>query len=505
MSEYFIGVDLGTTNAKALLFDPQGRAVRKASREYSILSTQPLYREMDPQTIFEAVIQVLRELSGTVDPGDISFVSFSSMMHSLIAVDANGDPLTNCIIWADGRSAEYAAEFAKNGRGLEIYKRTGTPCHPMSPLYKIMWLKDHESEVFAKTAKFISIKEYVFYRLFGEYVVDDSIASATGLFNIFDLKWDRQVLSLLGIREDQLSRTVPTTYRIGKMKAGYLQKCGLSEKTAYIAGASDGCLANLGSNAIGDGMAAVTIGTSGAVRVCFNHPVIDPHGRVFCYVLAKDKYIVGGPVNNGGFAYSWFRDSLGKAEKDEALSKGLPSYALLNQYIEATPAGSYGLIFLPFLMGERAPYWNSNMKGAFIGITDLHTKADFTRATVEGICYSINSVFQILKNLVGRIDSVYADGGFTKDEECDRILSDILGTDITIHEDTESACLGAVMLGMYANGSVKDLEQFSGMMKNCKVYRPREQNRKIYSFLSDNFQEAAKSLTPVFEHLTNLP
>ena len=504
MYQYSIGIDIGTTNTKAILFDSNGTALKKSSVEYPILLPEPSFREMDPDTIFDAVVHTLQDVAGTVDRDSIGFVSFSAMMHTLIVLDGDGKPLTNCIIWADGRSQKYVEKLRENGLGLKIYHRTGTPCHPMSPLYKIMWLRDRQPEVFRRAAKFVSIKEYVFFRLFGEYVVDFSIASATGMFNLFTRAWDAEALSLLGIDASQLSRAVPTTACFHAMDEGLRSRIGFGKNTEYVIGASDGCLANLGSGAVSKGMAAVTIGTSGAVRVCFDKPVTDGMGRVFCYILTEDKYIVGGPINNGGIAYRWFRDTFGGPEKEKAAAGGLRSYAYLDRYVEQTPPGSHGLIFLPFLMGERAPYWNSKMKGSYVGITDSHAKEDFARATIEGICYSINSVYQIVRDLTGDIRSVFADGGFTNNRECIRILCDVLDTDITVFEHTECSCLGAVLLGMHALGDLPDLEKGSEMLRQTSTYRPRKENREIYDRLFSVYTQAAGALTPVFESLSDL-
>lgn len=503
MFQYSIGIDIGTTNTKAILFDQHGTALQKSAVEYSILLPKPSFREMSPDTIMQAVIHVLREVSENVDKNRISFVSFSSMMHSLIAMDKNGKPLTNCIIWADSRSKIYTDQFKKNGLGLKIYNRTGAPCHPMLPLYKIMWLRDHEPEIFCKAAKFVSIKEYVFFHLFGEYVVDYSIASATGMFNLFTKTWDAEILSIIGIDEARLSRVVPTKTCFHAIKKGLREKIGLASNTEYIIGASDGCLANLGAGAIKKGTLAVTIGTSGAVRACFDKPVIDVKGRVFCYILTEGKYIVGGPINNGGIAYRWFRDTFCMPEKEKAEADGLSSYTYIDRYVKQTPAGSHNLLFLPFLMGERAPYWNSNLKSAFVGITDSHTKQDFARATIEGICYSLNSVYQIVQNLTGQIDTVFADGGLTKSKECNQILSDVLNTDINVFEHTECSCLGAFLLGMNAMEKLPDLERGADLISQRSVYHPRPENRKMYSHMFSAYIQATNALMPVFEFLSD--
>lgn len=504
MDAYYIGIDIGTTSTKSIVFDRDGNILSKSSMEYRLYSPTPFFKEQKPDDIFDAVIYTLKDsiIKSGVKIKDIAFVSFSSVMHSLIAVDKDGKPLTNCIIWADSRSAGYVEKFKKNGLGQQIYKTTGTPCHPMSPLYKIMWLKDNEPEIFKKTYKFISIKGYVFYKLFGKYIVDYSIASSSGMFNIFDLNWDKEALEIAGISEDMLSEPVPTTYIVKDLNYEYSNATGLTRDTVFVIGASDGCLANLGSKAIETGSAAVTIGTSGAVRVAFDKPVTDSRGRIFCYVLTEEKYIVGGPMNNGGIVYRWFRDNFAGMEAKIAEDIGIDSYGIINKYIENVRPGSEGLIFLPFLTGERAPYWNPNLRGCFLGISDIHKKKHFARAIIEGICYEMNDIYKAVSDLVGNIDRIYVNGGFTRSAEWVQILSDVFGRKLVLPENYESPCVGALMLGMYATGMVKKLEDLSFIIKENSVIEPREDARAIYSEYFKVYKEAVNRVTPVFEMLT---
>ncbi len=250
-------------------------------------------------------------------------VSFSSAMHSLIAVDEALRPLTPCITWADNRSAGYVKPVKEQLNGHEIYMRTGTPIHPMSPLLKLLWFRDHRPELFAAAYKFIGIKEYVFARLFGEYVIDHSLASATGLFNLRSLDWDSEATALCGVRREQLSRPVPTTHVMQGLRAEDAARLGLAADTPFVVGASDGVLANLGAGAFEPGIYSVTIGTSGAVRGVVREPVTDPKGRLFCYALKEDFWVVGGAINNGGIMFRWVRDQLATAEAEEGRRRGM--------------------------------------------------------------------------------------------------------------------------------------------------------------------------------------
>ena len=222
---YMIGVDIGTTSTKAVLFEESGRVVTKADEGYPLYTPTSSVAEQDPEQIFRAVVQTLKNVmvQSGIRSEQVMFVSFSSAMHSVIVVDAEGKPLTRCITWGDNRSAAWAERLKRDMNGHEIYLRTGTPIHPMSPLPKLMWLRHDNEYLFQKASKFISIKEYVFAQLFGEYVVDYSIASATCMMNLENLDWDEEALEIAGVTRNQLSRLVPTTYALEGMDAVFAQ------------------------------------------------------------------------------------------------------------------------------------------------------------------------------------------------------------------------------------------------------------------------------------------
>ncbi|MDF2510330.1 MAG: gntK [Herbinix sp.] len=505
MGQYYLGIDIGTTSTKSIVFAKDGKIVSKSTKEYPIYSPRKDFKEQEPEEMLAAVILTLKDSMerANIDPENIAFISFSSMMHSIIAVDENGDPLTRCIIWNDNRSAPYAEEYKRNGKGREFYIKTGTPTHSMSPLYKLMWLKDNEPDLYQKAYKFISVKEYIFYKLFHEYVVDYSIASATGMFNIFDLRWDKDILETLRLGEHKLSRLVPTTHIMSNLDPEICAKTGLTKKTRFVVGASDGCLANLGSNAIEPGVAAATIGTSGAVRVVANKPITDEKERCFCYYLSENKYVVGGAINNGGIVYRWFRDEFGEVEKEQAKKRNIDPYELINRRVEDTKPGSEGLLFLPFLTGERAPYWNTNLRGAYIGISDRHSKSHFARALLEGICYDMNDVLDALNELVGDVKCIYANGGFVRSLIWVQMLCNVFNLDVFISDNYESSCIGAIMLGMLAVGEVERLEQCSYLINVSQVLKPMKETKDTYKILYALYKQSIEKLTPILEQLAD--
>ncbi|WP_426447339.1 gluconokinase [Paenibacillus sp. S-38] len=500
---YIIAADIGTTSAKTLVIDRDGRVIASHAVEYPLHTPRPDIAEQDPDEIFQAVVTGIRTVVGKagVLPGQVLCVSFSSAMHSLIAIDRDLQPLTQCITWADNRSVGYVKGL-RESNGLDIYRATGTPIHPMSPLLKLMWIRDNRADLFENAYKFIGIKEYVFAKLFGELVIDYSIASATGLFNLKALQWDRDALAACGVREEQLSRPVSTTYTLQGLAQEDAVSMGLAADTPFVVGASDGVLANLGVGAFEPGIHAVTIGTSGAVRGVVREPITDPKGRLFCYALADNFWVVGGAINNGGIMFRWVRDQLATAEAEEGRRRGMDPYDYLTSLAMEVAPGSDGLIFLPLLAGERAPYWNANARGVFFGMSLYHQKKHMIRSVLEGVMYRIHSVNSALEELVGPTKEIRASGGFANSPFWLQIMADVLGTPVAVPNTIESSGLGAAQLGMLALGEIKD---FSGVYdwmqvsQNLKASIPTHETYKqlttiynrVYHQLKDEFDAIA--------------
>jgi gluconokinase len=358
----------------------------------------------------------------------------------------------------------------------------------MSPLLKLVRLKNEERELFEKASYFVGIKEYVHYRLTGELKVDYSIASATGLFNLKNLDWDREALELAGINRSQLAEPVETTYRFEKLRAAYAEISGIHENVPFVIGASDGCLSNLGVNAIKPGEVALTIGTSGAVRVVVDKPHTDENERLFCYALTKDKWVIGGPVNNGGIVFRWVRDTFYEAEKTVVEGRGEDVYDLMTETAASLPAGSEGLICLPFLGGERAPLWDANARGSYFGLTRVHGREHILRATLEGIVFNLYTVLQAVEEASGKSISIKATGGFARSELWRQMISDVFDREVIIPESYESSCLGAVVLGMYGLGIVDSLEAVGDMVGITNAHKPCKKDAEVYKELYEIYK-----------------
>ena len=310
--------------------------------------------------------------------------------------------------------------------------------------------------------------------------MDYSIASATGLFDIYDLAWNKNSLEVAGINEDKLSMPVPPTQIFKGMNKEYAYLMGIDVDTAFVIGASDGCLANLGANAIKSGDAAVTIGTSGAIRIIADKPKNDESERIFSYILTEDHFVLGGPVNNGGIIFRWFRDNFSQIERATAESLGIDTYELLTKEASKVTAGANGLIFLPYLLGERAPHWDANSKGVFFGINITHKREHFLRALLEGVIFGVYSVGKALEETTGNIDTIYATGGFVRSELWVQMLSDVFNKKVVVAESYESSCLGAVVIGMKAIGLINNIEEVEKLVPIAQTFTPNIENHEVY-------------------------
>ena len=484
---YYVGIDIGTTSVKSLAFSESGQLLSTNSVAYKMLHPQPGYSELNAKEILEAVIHSINQTVEFLEPAIPIFISFSSMMHSLISVDKTGEPLTNCIIWADNRASEIADQLALTQAGKIFYESTGVPVHAMTPLSKILWLKENDPGIFYSTYKFIGIKEYIFYQFCGEYIVDSSVASATGFLNINTLSWDKNILEYVDIQVSSLSIVVSPKHSI-KFNAGNnkINDLQIPAATNLIVGGSDGPLANLGAGSVDGKSMTITIGTSSAARIVSDHPETDSKMHTFCYHLKDNLYVMGGAGNNGAVVLEWLKDKL--LETTE-------SFPELFSRANKIAAGSDGLLFIPYILGERAPIWNSNARGLFFGLTINHTKSHLIRACMEGVIYGIYSIAKILLEKK-RITVIHATGGFAQSHLWVQMLADVCNIKILVSGNVESSALGAVMIAIEALGhepfSIKDtLASYEPDLVSHAIYmKSFEKSGRIYESLKEEWISA---------------
>lgn len=503
MKRHMIGLDIGTTAVKAVLFDTDGTFIDKETGDYPLHTPDAETAEQDPDEILGRTFEALRLLVSRNGCGDsIEFISFSSAMHSMILLDEKGGRLTECITWADSRAGDYADRL-NEADGLEIYRRTGTPIHPMSPLVKLLHFKNEDPELYARIGKIMGIKEYVFAEVSGEYAVDRSIASSMGMMNLETSEWDAEVLSLLGLSPEQLPELVDTT-DIFSLDGNAAADIGISRETKLVIGASDGVLANLGVNAVREGDIAITVGTSGAIRTVIDTPRTDGKMRTFCYHLTPDAFVIGGPVNNGGVILRWIRDELCQQEVGEADSCGRDPYEIMTEAAKDVPAGSNGLIFHPYLAGERAPLWDSKAVGSFYGLTLSHERKHMIRAAMEGVVYNLYSVYLALREQMTEVRSIKASGGFARSTLWKQLMADVFGEALHVPESYESSAFGACILGLYALGEIDGLDAASRFIGEDEAYHPNEETYMKYQDVMSVYIEIGRSLGAFYGRMQEL-
>lgn len=496
-TDVVIGVDIGTTSAKAVAFTVDGAAHAKGQAGYPLVSPAPGREEQDAREVLEATLTATRAcVAGAREAGlSIAGLSFSSAMHSLIGLDAAGEPATPIVTWADARASALAGALRARPEGLELHMRTGTPIHPMSPLLKLRWFAEEEPETVARVAHWVGVKELVLLRLTGELVMDHSIASGSGLFNLADEAWDVGALEYARVSAERLPRPVPTT-EVLRLSADGAGAVGLPAGTPVVAGAGDGPLANLGLGAIRPGTVACSIGTSGALRVAVDRPLVDSRGRVFCYVLAPGRYTVGGAVNNGGIVLEWLGQTV-------APDIGEDPQALL-ALAEEAPAGSDGLLFLPYLLGERAPHWRAGARGVYLGLTREHERRHLLRSAIEGVCLQLTLVLHAMEEAGARVGEVRATGGFSRSALWKRMLASTFDRPIGFAASMEGSSLGAALLGMTALGLVDDLDHAADLVRVTETQEPDPAEAAMYARLLPIFDTASEAASAQFDALAEV-
>lgn len=478
----FLGIDIGTSSIRAVLFDLTGKQIAIEYVEVSILTSINGFAELEAQDLFLSTLQAIKGcVSKTkLSQKEIIGMGFSCQMHSLLPVDGHGEPLARVMTWADTRAIVEAETISKNYDTFELYSRTGCRVgHSMYPLSKLLWLKNNNLGVFQKASKFITIKEYIVHKLFGEYVVDYTLASSQGYFNLHTHDWDDDILrGILEVGREKLSPVVPCTYQL-KMKQEYVKDLGLDEKIVGVIGSGDGIMANLGCGVFNDTALSSTIGTSGAIRTTVSKPLLDAQQRTWCYAFTQDQWVVGGAINNGGIVLKWLRETFRQQFEYDAKALGESIYGLFDRYAAEASLGSNGLIFLPYLTGERSPDWNANVRGLMVGLDYSHNKKHIIRAAMEGVMFRLFSVYETMVQLKDSTVQIKANGGYIQSALWMQIQADLFNKEIQISNVSEASALGAAFLVMSALGYA-DIHTPLLEMNAIKIIRPYKENNEAY-------------------------
>lgn len=447
-AEVIVGLDLGTTAVKAVAFGVDAVWQYKEEREYPLLSPEPDWHVQDPETILAAVLDALSACVRGAGGAAVAGVSASTAMHGLIGLDERRRPLTPLLTWADGRAAEQARELRARGLAAALHRETGAPVHSQSPLAKIMWFARHEPDVCSRVRWWVGLKDFILMHLAGRLVTELSSASASGMLSIRTRHWSPTALELCGISPDNLPEILPTTAILG-LGAEVASRVGLPSGTPLVAGAADGPLGNLGTGAMSRGEVGVSLGTSGAARIAVAEPGVDERGALFCYALTDACWVVGGAISNGGSVVRWAGEALAPDPRgggDDAVM----------ELAATAPPGCDGLVMLPYLFPERAPLWDPDLPGAYLGLRSSHTRAHLVRAAIEGVCLQLSAVVKLL-DAVEPVTSLRVTGGAFRAPLWREVMAAVMNRPLYVVASSGGTALGAAALGLYALGRTEEL------------------------------------------------
>jgi gluconokinase len=504
-SDWFIGIDLGTGSCKSIVVDEEARVLGFSSAEYSGLQAQDRWQEQDPRELLRATIDSARGAvtKSGMRPEDCAGLSVGGALHSVLALDRHGEPLTGVITWADGRAVDQTKALKGLPLAHQLYRETGCPVHGMYPLYKVMWLRDKRREVFENTWRYVSAKEYVFARLTGEYLVDYSLAAGSALLHTHTLRWNPLCLEMAGIREDQLSTLCsPRTVHRG-LSPEFAREIGIREDVPVVVGSSDAANSNLGAGAVNPWQATCMVGTSGAFRVISPRPILDEKARSWCYAIDEGHWLVGGAINNGGVALSWLRDCLNRAVPHNTSEREL-SFEDIIALAGAAKVGAGGVICLPFFAGERSPNYNLNARALFFGMTLEHGAKHLARALLEGIAFRFRSLKEVLVDIGVEVRQIIASGGFTKSPLWLQVMADALDRELMIPAWGDTSALGAALWALLPARQGGRLEKVGDLVKLGDSCRPNPESVEIYSWLYPLFERLYQSLEKSFDDVAEL-
>jgi gluconokinase len=475
----------------------KGEILAQHQIRYGTAHPKPSFAEQDPDKIFQALTTSIRTVVQQLKRQPLC-VSLSAAMHSLMAVNRKGEASSPLIIWSDGRSQTQADALLASKQAWDIYRHTGTPVHPMSPLCKLLWWKDNPHYSAGRVSRFLGVKDYMLSKLFRAYLIDYSLASATGLFDHETLGWYAPALDRAGITAAQLPEPVSPLQVLSGLKGEHARQMGLHPDIPFVIGASDGCLANLGTGVTARGELAATIGTSGAVRLFNDRPINDRKQRLFNYLLLQKEFITGGAINNGGVLLDWFQTHF--MPRSDAKEKSYGDFLRLAMKAEV---GSRGLLFLPYLHGERAPMWDARARGAFLGIHGEHKRMHFMRALLEGICFSLYDIVHFMESPRTSVDRIYVSGGFTRSAAWVQMLTDIFDKEVVVSGQGDASSVGAALLGMRALKRVDSWEETDRYVRVTRTFKPRKDHTEVYRRNFALFATLYETLKPAMHQIAS--
>lgn len=501
---YMMGIDVGTTGTRAVVVRPDGHVVSAATADHQPMRMpKPGWAEQDPEDWWQAAISATRaalsqaELKGA----DVAAIGLSGQMHGVALLDKAKAVLRPALIWCDQRSQSQCDAITSKVGAVHLIRLVSNPALTGFSAPKLLWVRDHEPEIYERAAHFLLPKDYVRLKLAGEFATDVSDASGTLLFDVTHRRWSQEILERLKIDASLLPRAFESIEVTGQISSETALLTGLRAGTPVVAGAGDQAASAVGNGIVSPGLTSATLGTSGVIFAYTNAPKLDPQGRIhtFCHAVPK-KWHVMGVTQGAGLSLRWFREQFGAAESWYAREIGADSYEIIIQEARKIPPGSDGLLFLPYLMGERTPHLDAEARGMWFGLTAAHTRGHLIRAILEGVAFSLRDSLEIFKELEIPVDQIRASGGGSRSFLWRQIQADIYGKDVVTLSESEGSAYGAALLAGVGAKIYKSVEEAARQtIQIHESVAPDSKNIRVY----DELYQVYRGLYPAVRDLSH--
>ena len=505
---YVIGIDLGTSGTKTVLFDERGGIIASSLVEYPMAQPQNGWAEQDPADWWNASVSTIREVveKGGIDAKEIVGLGISGQMHGLVMLDEKNDVIRPSIIWCDQRTAKECEEIEARVGKERLIEITANPALTGFTASKILWVRNNEPENYAKCAHILLPKDYVRFMLTGEYATEVSDASGMQLLDIGARQWSDEVLAKLEIDKNLLGKVYESPEITGYITEEAAKLTGLAVGTLVVGGAGDNAAAAIGTGTVNDGDAFTTIGTSGVVFARTKEMAIDPKGRVhtFCCAVPGEWHVMG-VTQGAGLSLKWFRDNFCADIIENAKANGENPYKVMDEMAENAGISARKLLFLPYLMGERTPHLDPNARGAFFGLSAIHDRGDMIRAIMEGVSYSLNDCLTVLGEMGVRPENMLACGGGGTSALWRQMLADIYGMNVSTVDSKEAPALGVAILAMVGAGIYASVSEACEKILRLKTTTaPVPANGERYAKVYEIYRALYPQLKAQYEALAAL-
>ena len=505
---YLIGVDLGTSATKTVLFDEELHVKASSSKAYPLSQPENGWAEQQPEDWYEATAETIRsvlEQSG-IDPHDVAGIGLSGQMHGLVMLDEENEVLRPAIIWCDQRTGKECREITERVGREKLIAITANPALTGFTASKILWVRNHEPEIYAKCRHILLPKDYVRFKMTGAYATEVSDASGMQLLDVPHRCWSKELLRILDIDEAMLAKVYESPDIAGRVHEAFARKSGLCAGTPVVGGAGDNAAAAVGTGIVEDGKAFTTIGTSGVVFAHTSTPRIDPEGRVhtFCCAVPGCWHVMG-VTQAAGLSLKWAKDQIADRYRAEAEQQGCDVYDLINKDVADVPRGSRRLLYLPYLMGERTPHLDPDCRGVFFGLSAIHTQADLLRAVMEGVSCSLTDCLQVLCEMQVGIDEMMACGGGAKSPIWRQMLADMFGCNVSTITSEEGPALGVAILAGVGTGIFQDVPTACrAFIEKKTTVSPDAEAKAYYARGHHLYQRLYRQLQDCYKELATL-